>query len=92
MIIVKDKIVLVMALLRVFSSLIEMSAAILFLRFDSVEKALKINAFLALVGPLIMSAVMLTGLVGLSGKVPHNKFITILAGVILILIGVSKNR
>lgn len=81
-----------MAMLRILSCIIEFTAAMLFLKFDSVEKALKINAVLALIGPTIMSLVMALGLVGMSGRVPTSKFIIIIAGVILIFWGVTKSR
>jgi len=89
---VTDKTVLGMALIRLISALIEFSAAILFLKYDSIEKALRINAALALVGPLIMTAVAVIGLAGLSGKISPVRFCIILAGVGLIFIGVSKGR
>lgn len=87
---VKDKVVFMMAMIRFISCIIEFTAAVLFLKFDSIEKALKINALLALVGPIIMTAVMLLGLIGLSNKVPSSKFSIILAGVVLIFYGINK--
>lgn len=92
MFLVKDKTVFFMAMLRLLSCSIEFLAAMLFLKFDSVEKALKINALLALVGPSIMASVMLLGLAGMSGKVPASKFLIIIAGVAMIFYGVSKGR
>lgn len=92
MFLVKDKIVFSMAMLRVISSIIEFTAAMLFLKFDSVEKALKINAVLALIGPTIMTAVTALGLVGISGKVSLSRFLIIFVGVVLIFYGVSKGR
>ena len=92
MIFIKDKVVLGMASVRFISSLIEFTAAVLFLKYDSIEKALKINAVLALIGPTIMTIVMALGLTGMSGKVSLNKFCFILAGVILIFYGAGKGR
>jgi len=89
---VKDKVVFGMAMMRFLSCLIELTAAVLFLKFDSIEKALKINAVLAFIGPSIMTAVMAMGLAGLSGRISLNKFLIILAGVVLIFFGVSKER
>ncbi len=89
---VKDKIVFGMAMMRILSCLIELAAALLFIKFDSIQTALKINAVLALIGPTIMTIVMAMGLAGLSGRVSPVKFGIILAGVILIFIGVSKGR
>lgn len=92
MFLVKDKTVFFMAMMRFLSCAIEFTAALLFLKFDSVQKALKINAVLALVGPTIMTIVMLLGLAGLSGKVPVSKFLIILSGVVLIFWGVNKGH
>lgn len=92
MFLVKDKIVFSMAMLRIISSIIEFTAAMLFLKFDSIEKALKINAILALIGPTIMTVVMLLGVAGISGKLSGSKFFFIVAGVLLIFYGVSKGR
>jgi len=41
---VKDKIVFGMAMMRFLSCLIEFTAALLFIKFDSIQTALKINA------------------------------------------------
>lgn len=90
MFLVKDKVVFGMAVMRFLSSVIELTAALLFLKFDSIEKALKINAMLALIGPTVMTVVMVMGLAGLSGRISFNKFTIILTGVVLIFWGVSK--
>lgn len=92
MFLVKDKIVFGMAMLRILSSIIEFTAAMLFLKYDSIEKALKINAVLALIGPSIMTVVTILGLAGISGKVSGGKFLFIISGVLLIFYGVSKGR
>lgn len=92
MFLVKDKIVFSMAMLRFISSIIEFTAAMLFLKFDSIEKALKINAVLALIGPTVMTVVMILGVAGISGKVSGGRFLIIVAGVLLIFYGVSKSR
>lgn len=89
---IKDKTVFAMAMLRFISCAIEFTAAMLFLKFDSIEKALKINALLALIGPTIMAIVMMLGLAGISGRMPAGKFIIIIIGVFLIFWGVSKGR
>lgn len=88
----QDKTVIGMAVIRFLSSMIEFTAALLFLKFGSIEKALKINAVLALVGPSVMAVVMLIGLTGLAGRISINKFFVVLAGVIIIFVGVSKQQ
>lgn len=64
-----DKILLGMAALRFLSASIEFTAAMLMLYFGRVETAFKINAVLAMVGPIVLISVTTLGLVGLAGKV-----------------------
>lgn len=85
-----DKIVFLMAFCRFLSSTIELSAALLMLRFNSVETAFKINATLALVGPMVMLTVTSLGLVGLAGKISPSGMVFVLMGVGLIFYGVNK--
>lgn len=85
-----DKIVLGMAAVRFLSSSIEFTAAVLMLKFASVEIAFKINALLALIGPSAMIIVTTLGLVGLAGKVSHSGMLSIFLGVILIFAGMHK--
>ncbi|NLW23762.1 MAG: YqhV family protein [Clostridia bacterium] len=86
----KLSIVLGMGLLRIISGLIELSAAFLMLYFNRVETAFKINACLALIGPLILISVTSLGLIGLADKVSLRQIIVILCGVALIFIGLNK--
>ncbi|MDA8235379.1 MAG: YqhV family protein [Clostridia bacterium] len=90
MFLVKDKIVVAMALMRVLSGFIELTAAMLMLKFDRIETAVKINAALALVGPVVMIIVTTIGLVGLAGKVSPVRVAMILTGVTLIFAGMRK--
>lgn len=76
--------------LRLLSGLIEISAAFLMLRLNSVEKAVAVNAALALIGPTIFLLSILIGLIGMSDKLSLSKFLFIGAGVLLILIGIKK--
>ncbi|NLW06458.1 MAG: YqhV family protein [Clostridia bacterium] len=85
-----DKFVLAMAGMRVLSSLIELSAALLMLKYNRVDAALKVNAMLALVGPTIMFIVMALGLWGLAGKMPASRMLIIILGVGLIMYGVRR--
>ncbi len=85
-----NKHVMAMAAMRVFSSLIEFSAAILMLKLNRVETALKINAVLAMVGPTVMCMVMALGLWGLAGKISLSRILIIIAGVCLIFYGIKK--
>ncbi|WP_028309016.1 YqhV family protein [Desulfitibacter alkalitolerans] len=87
---IKEKIVVGMALIRILSCMIELSAAILMLKFNKVETALKINAVLAFIGPLILMSVMALGLFGVAGKMPSSKMFFIILGVLFIFYGASK--
>ncbi|MGM0472023.1 MAG: YqhV family protein [Bacillota bacterium] len=88
MIFVRDKLLLGMALLRVFSGLVEFGAAILMIKFNSVEKALKLNSVLALIGPIILVLVSTLGLVDIADKVSLVNIVIIGMGVGLILVGI----
>ena len=81
----EDKTVLAMALMRMLSSLVEVSAAILMLRFGKVVTAVRINALLGLFGPTILLLVTLTGVAGLAGKIAPARLAMIIAGVALII-------
>jgi len=86
----RDRIVMGMAGLRMLSSTIEFSAALLMLYFNRVEDAFRINALLAMVGPSIMLTVTTLGLIGLAGKISTQGIFIVMAGVGLIFLGVSK--
>ncbi|MCM3762740.1 YqhV family protein [Alkalihalobacillus oceani] len=81
---------LVMVGLRVLSGLIELTAAGLMLRFNSVEKAIGLNAMLVIIGPTIFITSIAVGLIGMSDRLSISKFAFIGAGVLLILIGIRK--
>ncbi|WP_198507843.1 YqhV family protein [Bacillus sp. FJAT-45037] len=81
---------LAMVGLRLLSGLIELSAAGLMLKLNSVEKAVAINAMLAIIGPTIFISSIMIGLTGLSDRISLMKLILIGSGVCLILIGLKK--
>ncbi|WP_367576283.1 YqhV family protein [Shouchella lonarensis] len=81
---------IVMVCLRLLSGFIEVTAAFLMLRLNSVEKAIAINATLALVGPTVLLLSLGIGLAGITGKLSLAKFLLIGAGVLLIFIGIRK--
>jgi hypothetical protein len=85
-----NPLLLSMAAIRFISSLIEFSAAILFLHSRSLETALRVNAVLGLAGPLVFAGVSLLGLAGLAGRVSWIKLVVIFIGIILVLIGTSS--
>ncbi|MDG5789340.1 YqhV family protein [Evansella sp. AB-P1] len=79
-----------MVVLRLLSGLFEMTAAFIMLKFNNVEKALQVNALLALVGPIILIVTMTIGLVGVSDKLPFSKLIIVGLGVFLIIFGLKR--
>lgn len=79
------KIVAGMALLRLLSASIELTAALFMLKLARVDAALRINATLGLVGPLIMIGVTALGIFGLAGQISTGKILIIALGVSLIL-------
>lgn len=81
--------VLGMALLRILSGSIEIFAAILMMKFNSVEKALMINSSLALVGPIILVLTTTIGILGMVGNLSIAKIVWIFLGVSCILIGIN---
>lgn len=62
--------VLTMALLRLLAGTLEISAGLLMVKLGRVESALKINAVLGLIGPVILTLVSGVGLLRLSTQLP----------------------
>ncbi len=79
-----------MVLLRLLSGTVEIVSALIIYRLNSLEQALKINALLASIGPLIFLSAMYLGLTGLARQVPYQKMIFIYLGVALIFIGLRR--
>jgi hypothetical protein len=79
-----------MALLRIIAGSLEIAAAVLMLRLGKVGTALRINAILGLVGPIILTAVCLLGLAGLAGRISLTKLGIVGVGVLLILLGTRQ--
>lgn len=77
-----------MALTRLISACIELTGAYLMWRAGRVDAAMRVNAYLGLVGPLVLITVTTIGIVGLAGKgLPVSKIVLILMGVYLIIFG-----
>ncbi|MED1202963.1 YqhV family protein [Heyndrickxia acidicola] len=86
-----DKAVLVMAILRLISGTIEVTAGLLMLKLNQIDKALIINSSLALVGPVILIATTTIGLMGISDKISFTRIFFILIGIGFILYGVKNH-
>ena len=79
-----------MVALRFISGFIELSAAAIMLKLNNIEKAIAVNALLAIVGPVVLISTMTIGLVGVAGKLSVSKLLLIGLGVLLILIGIRR--
>lgn len=79
-----------MAIIRIISGLLEIIVAIIFLKCGRVENALRMNAFLGLIGPLVFLLVGVLGVVAIAVKLSWPKIIITCLGIILVLIG-TKN-
>ncbi len=86
-----EKAILGMALLRILSGSIEISVALLILKYNNIEKALVLNSSLALVGPIILILTTTVGLMGIAEKISYIKIFWIFSGVAMILYGVRSN-
>lgn len=82
--------VLGMVVIRLISGTIELCAASMMWKFNSVEKAVAINALLSLVGPVVLITSMAVGLIGMADRLSAGKLIFIALGVLFILIGIKK--
>ncbi|UOF90124.1 YqhV family protein [Fodinisporobacter ferrooxydans] len=86
----RDYILTGMVGLRLLSGTIEICAALLMWYLGTVEKAFTVNAFLSLVGPLVLVSVTALGLTGMADSISIWKIFIILCGVGLILYGVHS--
>lgn len=84
---VVDKVVYGMAGLRIVSSLIEFSGALLMLYFGTAQKAFQVNAGLAMVGPFVLVTVSMLGIIGMSDGITWSRILCIVIGVGFILFG-----
>lgn len=82
-----SRVLLTMIIIRLFSSALEFTAAMLMYYLGSLERAIQINALLGLCGPVILMTVTFLGVAGLRTELDLKKIIFICAGVGLILYG-----
>ncbi|UCZ55158.1 YqhV family protein [Bacillus shivajii] len=85
-----EKVILILAGMRIFSGMLELTAGFLILKFNSVEKAMMVNAFLAIAGPIIFITSMTLGVLHLTDKLSFTKMLLIMIGVGFILLGLKK--
>ncbi|SFQ48767.1 Protein of unknown function [Psychrobacillus psychrotolerans] len=86
-----EKALLFIIILRLLSGSIELSAAMLMIKFNDLEKAFYINSLLALVGPIVLIVTTGIGLTGLSEKISLTRMVCLFAGVLLILYSLKSN-
>ncbi|MEK5027116.1 YqhV family protein [Paenibacillus sp. FSL M7-1046] len=79
-----------MAALRLLSGSVEVTAALIMLRLNQVDKALAVNSGLALVGPTILILTTAVGLTGMAQELSWGKLGWIGCGVAFLLIGILK--
>ena len=80
-----EKALLLIIILRIFSGSIDIAAAMLMLKFNDLEKAFYINTLLALVGPCILIITTGIALFGLAEKISLVRMVCLFGGIILIL-------
>lgn len=86
-----EKALLFIVILRLLSGSIELSAAMLMIKFNDLEKAFYINSLLALVGPVVLIVTTGIGLTGLSEKISLTRIVCLFAGILLILYSLKSN-
>ncbi|MCY0878007.1 MAG: YqhV family protein [Firmicutes bacterium] len=80
-----------MILIRFLSASMELTGAFLMWRTYRLETAIRINGFLGLAGPLVLTTTMLLGIAGLAAnRVPTAKIAWIGIGVACILWGTTR--
>lgn len=84
-IILIEKALVFIILLRLISGSIELTAAALMFKFNDLEKAFYINSLLAIVGPVILIVTTGIGLASLSDKISLLRMICLFSGILLIV-------
>lgn len=76
-----------MAMLRIISGLLEIVAAVFIVRLGRIEAALRINAFLGLVGPVVFILVSALGIIAVAVRIIPWKIGLIILGFIFVMLG-----
>lgn len=84
-----EKALLMIILLRIFSGSVDIAAAMLMFKFNDLEKAFYINTLLALVGPVVLIITTGIALFGLAEKISATRMICLFAGIVLILVSLK---
>ena len=87
----EERILSSMAVLRIISGLIEIISAIAIIKLGQIAHALRINALLGIVGPIVYVIISALGVVAIAFHFSFWKIITIILGIVLVLWGTSAN-
>lgn len=79
-----------MAIIRMISGILEIAVAFIFLKIGRVDSALRMNAFLGIIGPLVFIGVSVLGIAAIAIRLPWYKVFLISMGMILVLIGTKS--
>jgi hypothetical protein len=76
-----------MAVIRIISGLLEIATAIIFIKVGRVDSALRLNAFLGLIGPIVFILVSVLGIAPLAVKLSWVKLVLLSLGLLLVIVG-----
>jgi hypothetical protein len=76
-----------MAVIRVISGLLEIATAIVFIKVGRVNSALRLNAFLGLIGPVVFVLVSVLGIAAIAVKLSWIKLVLLSLGIVLVMVG-----
>jgi hypothetical protein len=76
-----------MALIRIISGLLEIATAIIFIKIGRVDSALRLNAFLGLIGPIVFILVSVLGIAAIAVKLSWIKLVLLSLGLLLVIVG-----
>lgn len=79
--------VMIMTTARFLIVFVGLCAGILMIMHPTVEAGLRINGLVAVINPLILALINLTGISGMAGKTPVYRLALVAAGALLIVIG-----
>lgn len=80
-----------MVLIRLISASIELTGALFMWHYQRLDMAVRINGFLGLAGPIVLTSTMLLGIAGLTASnISFSKIAWIGAGVVMILWGTTR--
>lgn len=76
-----------MALIRVISGLLEIATAMVIIRLGRVDAALRLNAFLGLIGPVVFILVSALGITAIAVRLSWLKLVILSLGIGLVIWG-----